>query len=388
MNSKFMRRRGLFGRKRVVWGRPLIHKQVGRGNKFARLFIVLAGWCFVISFIAVVVPGVIVKKFSNRSYQADPIARLDVQPNQSLSDQARDLQETADHAVIVPVFLSEQNKIVHIPLEQYVAGVIAAEMPIEFELEALKAQAIVSRTYLIKRYIDMKSSNIGNLGAESDGWITNTVSHQAFLTDQQMKKNWGEKQYLINMEKINRAVSETEGLILTWKEQPINATFFSTSNGMTENSEEYWINEEPYLRSVPSPWDKTISPRYKETVSIAAAEVLNKLGIDLKLSSKNTFDMSIIERTPGNQIKKIKIAGQIFSGRDVREKLGLNSSLFEWKWDGRDIQFTTYGYGHGVGMSQWGAEGMAREGATARQIVQYYYTGVAISQISNILFEK
>ncbi|MNI35715.1 Amidase enhancer precursor [compost metagenome] len=188
------------------------------------------------------------------------------------------------------------------------------------------------------------------------------------------------------MDKINRAVKETEDQILLYEKRPINATFFSTSNGYTENSEEYWFDAIPYLRSVPSPWDSALSPKYKETISITYATVLKKLGVSsISTISTRSNGIKVLEHSTGNRIKKISIGGKTFTGREVREKLGLASSQFDWKWKGTQLEFTTYGYGHGVGLSQWGANGMAKEGKKAEEIVSYYYTGISIGKASEIL---
>lgn len=345
------------------------------GHRNQRRFLKVIAYCFMIPFLFILLLGALWRvvpanmAIPSERLSAEVIPRM-IEPDPSITDQ-----------LVVSVFLSEQDRIIDIPLEQYVAGVVAAEMPIEFELEALKAQAIVSRTYLVRRYMDRLQTDAGG---DNQGLVTDTAAHQVYVTETERLKKWGQQQYTANMEKINRAVNETAGWVLTWEGEPINATFFSTSNGMTENSEDYWMVAEPYLRSVSSPWDEKVSPRYSETMSLAADDVLRKLGI-AKRPLQNPFAITVTERTTGNRVKQIRIADQIFSGREVREKLGLNSSHFEWKWDGDQIRFTTYGYGHGVGMSQWGAEGMARLGADARQIVQYYYTGITISQLSQLL---
>jgi stage II sporulation protein D len=266
-------------------------------------------------------------------------------------------------------------------LEQYVRGVLAAEMPIEFELEALKAQAMAARTYIIRKQFEQDFSNVPVSGA----WVTDTIAHQAYASEADLRARWG-KLYERNSDKLNQAITQTEGVILTYEQKPIQANFFSTSNGFTENSEDYWNAYIPYLRSVPSPWDIQLSPRYKETITFSATELQSKLGISsaVPVSGKGSI-LQVVELSQGHRIKKMRIAGKLYSGREVREKLGLNSSQFQWNWKGDRLEMTTFGYGHGVGMSQWGAQGMALEGYNAEQIVQYFYTGIELDKASNLV---
>ena len=329
-----------------------------------------AVWLFSLLLLAIAVPGLIVKKMPGHTgleHAHPPQAAEAAQP---------------DQPIMVPVYLTEAKKVVNIPLEEYVRGVLAAEVPADFELEALKAQAMAARTYVVKRMVEWDRSNV----PVRDAVVTDSAIHQVFVGADDLPNLWPASKADANLDKLTRAVRETRDLILTYDGRPINATFFSTSNGYTENSEDYWSDYTPYLRSVPSPWDARLSPRYKETVSLDAGEVMRKLGVGaLAPSQAGASGMKVLERTQGGRIKTISIGNRTFTGREVREKLGLNSTHFEWKWNGNRIEFTTYGYGHGVGMSQWGANGMAKEGKTAEEIVKHYYTGIDISHSSQLL---
>jgi stage II sporulation protein D len=289
---------------------------------------------------------------------------------------------------VVSIYLSRQQQIARVPLEQYIAGVVAAEMPVNFEIEALKAQAMAARTYIVRRIVTHDQSGMPVKGAE----VTDTVAHQAFLTDQQLLKNWGKKNYQVNMDKIKQAVMDTRGLIITYESQPINATYFSTSNGYTENSEDYWGVYEPYLRSVASPWDRKISPSFTKTTEIPMQQFLRKLDLTNSDSTTKAIPVSlslnrssITELSQGQRIAKINIAGKSFTGKDIRERLALASSSFTWQKNGNTMEIKTLGSGHGVGMSQWGANGMAQEGKTASEIVQYYYKGIEIQSARSLL---
>lgn len=294
--------------------------------------------------------------------------------------------EAAERPISFPIYLTKEKRIEKVTLEQYVRGVVAAEMPIVFEPEALKAQAIAARTYIVKRFADKDVSNVPVKGA----WVTDSVQHQAYLTDKAILQKWDKSVRSANLQKLNKAVEETRGQIITYGGKPILAAFFSTSNGYTENSEEYWPAKLPYLRSVSSPWEAAISPKYKSTVTMTVRDFSRKLGLRGGAaavsaapagSGKNSsVSIKLLETTEGNRIKKIAVNGKEFTGREVREKLGLVSTQFTWQAKGDKLQLTVYGNGHGVGMSQWGAQGMALQGYKAHDIISYYYSGVSIDK--------
>jgi len=276
---------------------------------------------------------------------------------------------------VVAVYLSEEKRIVHVPLERYVRGVVAAEMPVEFALEALKAQAIASRTYIVQRMIQGDFSDV-----PEGAMVTDTPQHQAYLTEAALKARWG-LAYEKNMEKLTKAVAQTRGQVLTYGGKPIYAAFFSTSNGYTENAEEYWQGGGlPYLKSVPSPWDAH-SPKFRAQVEVPVDEFLAKLSLDPSVTA--TADgkpwIEVVAKTAGHRVKEVRVGDERLSGRQVREALGLNSTDFTVEVKGDVLVFTTTGYGHGVGMSQYGADGLAKEGKTAVEILQHYYRGVELA---------
>lgn len=283
------------------------------------------------------------------------------------------LPVSLDNQIPISVYRTEVKKVEVIPIEEYITGVISAEMPADFELEALKAQALAARTYIIRR-LAAKNFNDVPEGAH----VTDTVKHQVYMDDQQRKTTWG-KDYEWKIRKVRQAVVETEGKVLTYEGKPIDATFFSTSNGFTENSEEYWGQKIPYLRSVQVPWDKN-SPKYEWENKFTIKQLEEKLGVKIAAaaSSIETNWIKVLEKTTGNRIAKLQIGDKSFSGKEIREKLELPSSSFDIQVQKGTVHFTTFGYGHGVGMSQWGANGMAQEGKVATDIVKYFYQGVAI----------
>jgi len=276
----------------------------------------------------------------------------------------------------ISVYLVEEKRIETMPIELYVRGVIAGEMPVEFELEALKAQAVAARTYIYRRLMSGERSGMNGIKAD----VTNTIQHQVYIPIDELLARWEGKQKEANLAKLNKAVEETKGQIVTYAGEPIEAAFFSTSNGYTENAADYWSMDVPYLQSVDSPWDKLISPRYKEMTTMKLSALAEKLGV--KTSAVKS--MRVLEVTEGKRIKMVTVGGKRLSGREVREKLGLASSQFSWEISGDEATITTYGYGHGVGMSQWGANGMAKEGNTAEQILAHYYSETKVEKAPKI----
>ncbi len=272
--------------------------------------------------------------------------------------------------VDVSVYKTNAKEIETLPLEEYVKGVVAAEMPAHFEIEALKAQALTARTYIIKMLLNPADMNLPE-GAD----VTDAVIHQVYKNDQDLKKVWG-KDYDWKIKKITQAVKETEGKIIIYDGKPIDALFFSTSNGFTQNSEDYWSSSFPYLRSVESPWDKD-SPKYFHQQSFPVDVVESKLKV--KLSGEDGEVGKVLGRTKGNYIDQIEINGKKLSGKDIRVALNLKSSDFTILRKNDEVIFQTRGYGHGVGMSQYGANGMAHEGNNYNEIIKHYYNGVEIT---------
>jgi stage II sporulation protein D len=283
---------------------------------------------------------------------------------------------TADKGVEVGVYRFSQSKLEKIPLEDYLVGVVASEMPADFQEEALKAQALTARTYIVRQLMSKEN----HLRLPKGAQVGDTTMDQVYSSDDQLRKEWG-ADYSWKKKKILDAVRATSGQILTYNGDPIQATFFSTSNGYTENSEDYWPSKLPYLRSVTSPWDKK-SPKFSNQQIFTVKDFENKLGVHLK--SGSTIGQ-ITERTAGKRVGKVNFSGKTLSGKEIREKLDLKSSDFTWERKGDNIIISTKGYGHGVGMSQYGANGMAADGKTYQDIVKHYYTGVDITSTESTL---
>ena len=267
---------------------------------------------------------------------------------------------------VIRVKDEETGTITKVPFEEYITGVVAGEMPATFELEALKAQAVASRSYAMYLMTATKDK-------EYD--VVNTTANQVYLTNEQLKENW-QDEYQEKMNKIKKAIAETNGQYLTYNGQIVNAMFFSTSVGSTENSEEVFTSALPYLRSVESVWDEE-SPVYTDTYTFTLEDFYNKLN----LPYNDTLTIEVTSKTSTGRTRTLKINDEELNGRDVATKLSLRSNYFEIIQNENNVTITTKGFGHGVGMSQYGANGMAKEGYTYDKILKHYYQNTEIKKI-------
>ena len=260
----------------------------------------------------------------------------------------------------------ETNEITNIPFEDYIVGVLAGEMPVSFEMEALKAQAVAARSYVMKQMVY-------NRDKEYD--VVNTVKNQVYLDDEYLKKTWKDE-YTTKINKLKMAVLETYNEYLEYDGEVVEAMFFSTSVGKTENSEEVFSSKKPYLRSVDSSWD-SISPVFEVKYTFKLDDFYERLNIEYN----DILKLETIEQTSTGRIKKIKINGILFDGSTIVNKLNLKSNHFTIEQNDKIINITTKGYGHGVGMSQYGAQAMALKGYNYKEILEHYYNGTDIKKI-------
>lgn len=261
----------------------------------------------------------------------------------------------------------DNGEIISIPFEEYIIGVVAAEMPAEFEIDALKAQAVASRSYVLNKIEKNKNDEYDILAS---------YMNQAYINNSELLKKWNNN-YEKFYKKIKEAVDSTKGEYLTYNGDIVEAFFFSTSSGKTENSEDVFVSSLPYLRSVESPWDEA-SPVFKNTTIFSLEEFYNSLG--LKYDEKVSID--ILEKSNTGHVKKIKINNTIFKGTDFRKLLNLKSTFFDINISNDRIVINTLGNGHGVGMSQYGANYMAKDGYDYKEILKHYYKDVEISKIN------
>lgn len=280
--------------------------------------------------------------------------------NEKSKDMDLSSNVTNNRETIITLY-RKNNEVLNIDLEEYLIGVVGAEMPASFDSEALKAQAVVARTYTLKLL-------------ESNRKITDDVSTQVYKNNSELQTMWG-KSYEAYYNKIKNAVSATNGLCIKYNGSLIDAVYHSTSNGYTEDSVNVWGNSVPYLKSVTSPWDTSASSYLRE-ISMDFNQISNLLGINFNDSSS----IEIVSRDESGRVSNVKFDEKEFTGVELRNLLGLRSADFDVLVSQNNITFTTKGYGHGVGMSQYGANGMAKAGYSYDQILRYYYSGVEIVQ--------
>lgn len=264
------------------------------------------------------------------------------------------------------VFVSNQaNKsdAYAIDLEEYVVGVVAGEMPASFQMEALKAQAVAARTYAL-----YKMKNIKNYV------LSTNINDQVYLTKEQMKNKWGsefDKYY----ERIKEAVDSTRGEVLYYQDDLIITYYFAISNGYTDDAQVVFNESRDYLKGVESSWDKNYASM-RSVRTIKKSTFCSKLGI-----SCEDIQISQVNRADNHYVRNITINNKTFTGSEVFHKLALKSMDFTITVSGEDVSILTLGFGHGVGMSQYGAQGMASEGYSYSDILTHYYQNTEISKI-------
>lgn len=282
-------------------------------------------------------------------------------------------------APTISIYNVDENKIEKMNMEEYLYGVLASEMPSTFNEEALKSQAIAARTYVIYK----KENNIKS-GHRNAVVCTNSAHCQAYTSYEKLKKTKGEDWIKNDYVKIKKAVDDTKGQILTYDDKAILPLYFSTSSGKTENSKDVFSTQYPYLVSVDSPYEKK-APKYITTYSIEKSKFINYIknvypSLNISLNELDK-EMYIKSRTEGGSVKTIKIGNISMSGINMRKILNLNSANFTINYNKNEIKFTVKGYGHGVGMSQWGAEGMSQKGYKYYNILFHYYKDTKIKDL-------
>lgn len=257
--------------------------------------------------------------------------------------------------------IKRKSGTIELELETYLIGVVAAEMPAEFHEQALMSQAIIARTYALKAISQNKV-------------LTDDESTQSYKDPTELQKMWGSK-YDAYYNKIKKAVDNTKGIYLSYKGSYIEAVYHSTSNGQTEDAKNVWGNSFPYLISVKSPYDTT-NKSFTYTKKFSYSSISKLLNDNITPET----EIIILAKTEGNRVKTISINNKTYTGLKIRSSLGLRSTDFVIEQLPEEVIITTKGYGHGVGLSQYGANGMAQNGSSYQEILKHYYKGVTISQ--------
>ena len=249
-------------------------------------------------------------------------------------------------------------------LEEYLTGVVLAEMPADFETEALKAQAVVARTYTRKRMEGSKHT--GAAVCMDSGCCQGFRSPAEYLAEGGTQRS---------VERVRAAVEATDGLVLRYGGELIDATYFSCSGGSTEDAVAVWGQDVPYLQAVDSPGEED-APRFTDSVTFSPAELAGRLGLPDDGDPRDWF--GAVTYTEGGGVATMVVRGQTFTGVQLRSGLGLRSTAFQVRATGDSITITTRGFGHRVGMSQYGAQAMAAAGSTFGEILAHYYTGAEL----------
>ena len=263
------------------------------------------------------------------------------------------------HGENISVYDTEKDEIFHMPLEEYVLKALSKEMPASFELEALKAQAVAIRTYTLKKKQTKNERH-------KDAVVCTDSNHcMAYLKEEPDGKY---------REKLKKAVEETRGQVLLYDKEYISAVFHAISSGRTENSQDIWGGQVPYLVSVESEEDKNVNG-YETKVAVGHHQLTEKLGA-------KDFEKVIgdIIRTDAGTVKTIVLCEKEYTGAKIRELFNLRSANFKVEEQEGEYIFTVYGYGHGVGMSQYGANNYAKKGYTCEEILQHYYPGTELKK--------
>lgn len=283
--------------------------------------------------------------------------------------------------VTLSVFDTSSGKTVDMPLEEYVAGVVLSEMPVSFHAEALKAQAVAARTYALE-----KSKAYGGDGCskhpEADV-CTSSACCQGYVSESRVREKYEDDAE--NAIRIAReAVESTAGEAVFFRGHPICAMYHASSGGHTEDAENVYASAVAYLRGVESPGEEAYG-QYSAQTTVSRDDLVNAFKGDESVQLSDNLPLSeqveVLSRSATGRATRVRVGLCAMTGSAFRRKLGLKSANFTMEFSKDAIVFSTLGYGHGVGMSQTGADAMARRGADYREILNWYYTGVEIRNI-------
>lgn len=323
--------------------------------------------------IIIVLPAICTKKRNIRAdKQKDTL-------NQESENKVEDISYDYSKYGKIKLLHKKSGQIEEISIDRYLYGVVSAEMPVNYELEALKAQAVAARTYTVYQI-----SN--NKGKHGDADICDDYTCcQAWISKEDRMKKWEENQRENNWNKIVKTVNSTAGQIMTYNNEVINAFFHSNSGGKTEIASNVWIGGKdfPYLQSVETSGEDGYT-QYSSEVIISKNDLLEKLKKeykDIKIDFNEKDSIKILEYTESGRVKNVRFGNTEIAGIKVRSMLNLKSTNFSIRIENDNIIFTVIGYGHGVGMSQTGADSMAKQGKNYEEILKHFYTGIEITTI-------
>ena len=316
----------------------------------------------------IVAPTLIVKSMPVKE-SSEEISAPDINENDNLI--------TIDGNEKIKVYITKEDRIEEVSIEDYVKSVVSGEMPASFSDEALKAQSVAARTYIMS-----KRSRPCDIAKGAD--VCDTTHCQVYISKDIRLEKW-EENATENWDKISKAVDATKGKVLTYDNQLVlYPQFFSTSSGMTENAVDVFSNDVPYLVSTESSGEE-IAPKYEAETSFNINDFVNKVNEQYpstELTAESLQgNIEIVSRSDAGGVKEIRLGKAKIRGLDFRLAFGLNSTNFEYTISGEQIIFKCKGYGHGVGMSQWGANVMAKNGSNYEEILKHYYKGIELKEI-------
>ena len=280
------------------------------------------------------------------------------------------------------MYISSSKKIITINLEDYIVGVVCAEMPVEFDKEALKAQAVAARTFAVA-HIE------GYGGKKYEGahgvMLTDSIDCQVYMGKEERLSKWPSNEKDEYWNKVSEEVKETSGQVLMYNNKLVmEPYYFAVSSGETEDAKEVLGEDIQYLKTVSSPGEESVQ-KYKSKVNINYISFINKINSVFPKSKINLTNVrnsaAILSRNKTGSVKNIKVGNTTTTGSKFRSIIGLNSTNFKISSNITDFQIDCTGYGHGLGMSQWGARAMAKKGSKYDEILKHYYTGVGIETL-------
>lgn len=332
---------------------------------------------YLLSFILIcfVIPAILTRRTVNTISQEN----TNIENQQSQQDKENEQNYQYSKYGTITLLHKKTGNTEQVNIDDYLCNVVSAEMPVDFEIEALKAQAIVARTYTIYKILNKKHENADI--------CDDSTCCQAWISKEDRLARWEESKRENNWQKINDCVNSTKGKIITYNNHPINAFFHSNSGGVTEIPVNVWGGTGyPYLQSVETSGEDAYN-QYASEVVFTQEELINKLKqkySDISIDFSNENEIKILEYTESTRVKTVKFGNHEISGVEARTLLGLKSTNFEIIKDGDNIKFSVKGYGHGVGMSQTGADSMAKQGSTAEDIIKHFYAEVEIKFVNEI----
>lgn len=332
---------------------------------------------YLLSFILIcfVTPAILTRRTVNTISQEN----TNIENQQSQQDKENEQNYQYSKYGTITLLHKKTGNTEQVNIDDYLCNVVSAEMPADFEIEALKAQVIVARTYTIYKILNKKHENADI--------CDDSTCCQAWISKEDRLARWEESKRENNWQKINDCINSTKGKIITYNNQPINAFFHSNSGGVTEIPVNVWGGTGyPYLRSVETSGEDAYN-QYASEVTFTQEELINKLKqkySDISIDFSNENEIKILEYTESTRVKTVKFGNHEISGVEARTLLGLKSTNFEITKDSDNIKFSVKGYGHGVGMSQTGADSMAKQGSTAEEIIKHFYAGVEIKFVNEI----